>query len=279
MGWAMIGKIRVCLITPPSPFLTNGRAFMSLGILRVAAALEQAGHVVDHLDLSGVENYLDVMEAYLNQSEVSVYGITATTPQMPSAAALGWMIDWHKPDARIILGGAHVTAVNAAQKKGGAIDNIRRLFSLFDVLVAGDGERAVLVAIEDDSPPIVDADNPASPLFLSPGEMSILPDPARHLVDVSSYDYEIDGERALSIVSQQGCPYGCGFCSGRVSPCHRRVRARSIWSTAREILQLKDRYGVRGFMFYDDELNLNNDRLEGLMGALWGHDLLLRGFV
>ncbi len=44
--------MRVCLITPPSIFLLDERVFMTLGILRVAAALEGAGHEVEMLDLS-----------------------------------------------------------------------------------------------------------------------------------------------------------------------------------------------------------------------------------
>ena len=51
---------RVCLITPPSIFLLDERVFMTLGILKVAAVLEQAGVEVEMLDLSGVENYEEV---------------------------------------------------------------------------------------------------------------------------------------------------------------------------------------------------------------------------
>ena len=47
----------VCLITPPSVFLLDERVFMTLGILRVAAVLEQAGYAVEMLDLSGIENW------------------------------------------------------------------------------------------------------------------------------------------------------------------------------------------------------------------------------
>ena len=52
--------MKICLITPPSPFLLDERVFMHIGILKVAASLEQANYEVDFLDLSGVENYLNV---------------------------------------------------------------------------------------------------------------------------------------------------------------------------------------------------------------------------
>ena len=112
-----------------------------------------------------------------------------------TAATLSWVIHAHKPKAKVILGGAHATAVNAAQKQernpGRATVAMMRLLALFDVLVAGDGEKAVLVAIGEDSPKIVDADDPASPLFLTATQMD--DDwPARNLVDVDSYEYEIE---------------------------------------------------------------------------------------
>jgi len=56
---------RVCLITPPSVFLLDERVFMTLGILKVAAMLEQVGIAVDMLDLSGVENYEEVVRDYV----------------------------------------------------------------------------------------------------------------------------------------------------------------------------------------------------------------------
>jgi anaerobic magnesium-protoporphyrin IX monomethyl ester cyclase len=46
----------VCLIIPPSAFLLDERVFVSLGILKVAAVLEQAGHDVEVLDCSGIVN-------------------------------------------------------------------------------------------------------------------------------------------------------------------------------------------------------------------------------
>ena len=75
----------VCLITPPSPFLLDERVFMHIGILKVASSLEAKGYKVDFLDLSGIENYLDVIKDYCLKKKNVTFGITATTPQVPSA--------------------------------------------------------------------------------------------------------------------------------------------------------------------------------------------------
>src|SRR5438094_10362750 len=89
---------------------------MTLGILKVAAVLEQAGLAVEMLDLSGVENYEEVIRDHAKTSGVNCYGLTATTPQMPAATKVYRAIRESKPSARIILGGPHVTLIHAAYK-------------------------------------------------------------------------------------------------------------------------------------------------------------------
>src|SRR5213595_1263416 len=69
----------ICLIIPPSIFLLDERVFMTLGILRVAAVLEEAGIQVEMLDLSGVENYEEVVRDHVRNGSVTCYGLTATT--------------------------------------------------------------------------------------------------------------------------------------------------------------------------------------------------------
>src|SRR5437867_10515977 len=225
---------RICLITPPSIFLLDERVFMTLGILKVAAVLEQAGIEVEMLDLSGVENYEEVVRDHVRTRGVTCYGLTATTPQMPAATKIHRTIRQLNPSARIILGGPHVTLIHAAYKyeqkrgvTGRAATAYRLLEEMFDVLVVGDGEMAVFEALGDTTTKLVDGDDPKSNYFLDNQKLTQLPFPARHLVDVESYHYTIDSVRALPMIAQLGCPFGCGFCGGRMSPFLRRVRVRT----------------------------------------------------
>jgi radical SAM superfamily enzyme YgiQ (UPF0313 family) len=281
----------VCLIVAPSGFLLDERVFMSLGILRVAAVLEASGRAVEVLDLSGIENYEEVVQLHAMGSAAEHFGITATTPQMPAAVRIAAAIRSVRPGARVIIGGPHVTLVNAAAKRerrlgieGRAARAMAVLQRDFDVLVAGDGEEAIFVALRQQPPSIVDADEPASPLFLTNAALTALPLPARHLVDVDSYHYTIDDRRALSVIAQLGCPFECGFCGGRSSPSLRRVRTRTAASIVDELVALYERYGSTGFMFYDDELNVNRGMVS-LMHAIrdaqerLGADWRLRGFI
>jgi len=52
---------RICLVISSSALLVDERVFMTVGILKVASVLEQAGVTVEMLDLQGVENCEEVV--------------------------------------------------------------------------------------------------------------------------------------------------------------------------------------------------------------------------
>jgi len=288
-------KERICLITPPSPFLLDERVFMHLGILKVAAVLEEQGYDVDFIDLSAVKNYLDVLDDYLKLDDsTTIIGVTATTPQIPFAVKIAKHIDAVYKDkvCKTILGGPHVTLMNSASKNEKkknfigscrATNDIKTLIDTFDVLVCGDGELAIFEALKIDKG-IIDADDKDSPLFLSNKILTSMPLPARHLVDVDSYKYYIENERSISLIAQLGCPFQCTFCSGRSSPFLRKIRTRTTQSVINEIEYLYLTYNMKGFMLYDDELNVNKEMVH-LMRQItklqkkYNTEFKLRGFI
>jgi len=281
----------VCIVIPPSPFLLDERVFPFLGPLKVAAVLEEANVPVEVLDLSGIKNYTDVVEDYARQNRATIFGLTATTPQFPAAVKIAETILAHTPDSRVIIGGTHATLVVAALKKerkqgriGRAARAYEQLDQNFDVIVAGDGEDAIFRAIGQYPPKLIDADDRKSELFLTNARLDKTPFPARHLIDMPSYHYTVDGAPALSLIAQLGCPYKCGFCAGRASPMLRNIRTRSDDNIVEEMKLLFRTYGNTGFMFYDDELNVNPSMIE-LMEKIakaqrdLGTEWKLRGFV
>ena len=167
----------------------------------------------------------------------------------------------------MILGGPHVSLVNAAHKKigGRATKSLNELHEDFDVLVAGDGEEAIFLALKGKG--LIDADDVKGPLFLTNQQLNELPFPARHLVDLDSYHYEVGGERATSIIAQLGCPFECGFCGGRSTAFLRKIRTRTSESIVAELRHIYETYGYKGFMFHDDELNVNKNVID-LMGKI-----------
>jgi radical SAM superfamily enzyme YgiQ (UPF0313 family) len=290
-SWAERAR-SVCLITPPSAFLLDERVFVSLGVLKVAASLEARNYRVNLLDLSGVENFLAPLEDYLAVSQDAAIGITVTTPQLPAVIRIAATVRRLRPDLRLILGGPHVTLVYSAQKlekKRGVLNgrghrSAAQLEAIFDVLCSGDGELAVFEALKDDAPKVIDGDDPKGGLFLTDEMFTDGPFPARHLVDLKSYRYSIEGHRATSLIAQLGCPFGCGFCGGRNSKSLRQIRNRSVDSILLEVEHLHREHGYTGFMFYDDELNVSKsfvalmNGLSDLQSRL-GAEFRLRGFV
>ncbi len=282
----------IALVIPPSAFLLDERVFVSLGILKVAAVLEQQGHRVSMLDLSGLKNYEDTLRIFLETAEIDALGVTATTPQLPAVARIARVIRAVRPGLRTILGGPHVTLTYSAlklERKAGQIGGraakaARQLEELFDVLCMGDGELAVLTALSPDSPKVVDGDDLRGPYFLDDATYDETPFPARHLVDLGSYRYQIEGYQATSLIAQLGCPFACGFCGGRNSKSLRVTRTRTVDTIVAEVELLHKTYGYTGFMFYDDELNVSKtmvqlmNQLADLQSRL-GVEFRLRGFV
>jgi anaerobic magnesium-protoporphyrin IX monomethyl ester cyclase len=228
---------------------------------------------------------------HLRNSQADVFGITSVSPQLPLATIIARTIRKFRPNAKIILGGTHVTLTNAAYKtekkkgvEGRATRAMRILEKNFDILVAGDGEESIFEAMRSDAPKLIDADDQKSSLFLNNERLNKLPFPARHLVDIESYRYSIENVRATSLIAQLGCPFGCGFCGGRQSPALRHIRTRTSDHIVKEMVHLYKTYGFQGFMFYDDELNVNPKMVE-LMNLITstqqdlGIQWRLRGFI
>lgn len=285
------------LINPTSPFLVDERGLPPLGILKVASSLLKRGVPVAVLDVAGY-NQQTVLRLTCEAAEVSRathIGITATTPQFPSAVHIARTLRKTRPDARIVLGGPHANSVVAAlrlEKKEGRTHRghaaYQQLEAEFDQVVVGDGEEAVFETLKPEMPRLLDADGRSAPLskyFLTDAALSESPFPARHLVDLDTYHFYIDGERATSIVSQYGCPFNCGFCGLRNAAVGRNIRKRSTESVIREIEEILDSVGYRAIMFYDDELNVDRKRTLRLMDELHrlqkrrGVKLRFRGFV
>lgn len=276
-----VQDIPVCFIIPPSPFLADERVFPFLAGPKIAAVLLENKNPVDLLDLSGYKNYLELVEKYVKNSDVNTFGLTATSPQIPNATAIADKIREIRPDAKIILGGPHVTLTHGAMKQdlkagrvGRGTHDFNKLIDKFNKLVAGDGENAIFLAIDPNhSEQVIDAGQINSPLFMEKGSLDEYPFPARELIDMDSYHYQIDGFPAFSVIAQLGCPFGCGFCGGREVQSYRTARTRSVDNVVTEIegvmrASFERENPLTAVMFYDDELNVSKGHLEELCTGL-----------
>jgi len=244
-------KRTICLVSLPSPFLMDDKVFPPLGILYVAAALRNDGHNVYVHD--GSIKDIPHMGGY--------YGISATTPQFPLAIKALKRIKSYDSWNYVVIGGPHAT-----------VDPDSCLEAGFDGVVIGDGEIAGSIAfglltkrIECQSVKSWDKGRCYIHHYL----------PARDLINIHDYKYEIDGRPATTVMTSRGCPYSCAFCC-KITKNVQIFSARHVIS---ELQELKDKYGYTAFMFFDDVFIINRERF--MMIAMWmkENNIIWRGFA
>ena len=247
----------VLLIIPPAPYLISDRAFPPLGILYVAAHLQARGIGVELCDLSGRKNWRGELESALSAVKPAFAGVTATSPDLPAALAILAVCRKASPRTKVIIGGAHATI--SPQD-----------CSSFDHVISGDGWGAMELALR-----------PGAPQFISvpPVDFDAAPFPARHLLDMDSYRFYLDGKPAASIMSHLGCPFSCVFCTGRSHSFYHEVRFRKPENVLAEMDLVAQTYGREAFVFYDDEFNLDRARVLELCGLLKRRNYIWRAPV
>lgn len=228
----------VTLIIPPNPFLEDERRNCPLGILYVAAALEQARHDVKVVDLRGMAEE----EWRVNIPEADLYGITSTTPEWPYAQRVAQALAGR--DGDIVFGGAHSQYVKSQWYRGMRVCH-------------GEGETLL--------PWMLNAKWGDEVTYLS-ADLTRLPLPARHLLSVDSVVSTRlchMGQKATTIMASRGCPFNCTYCA---SPrlWGRKVRRNTPERVILEAASLIADYGIEELRFQDDELNLNGEWLREL---------------
>ncbi len=250
--------MKVTLINPPSPFLLDERVFPAIGVLYVGAVLESKGHEVRMIDLSGMQREKWPSLLKTASEQVDLWGITFTTSQFPYAVSIRDAIKKIDGEAKVIAGGAHSTS------------DPESCTPYFDSVVAGEGEIAILKIIQnmENMPRIVQTP--------SIQNLDEIPFPARHLIDMKSYHYTIDGKKATNILTSRGCPYSCAFCC---KTWGKQIRFRGPDNVISEVNMLKEKYGFGGIMMFDDEMLINWERDEKIFDRLGKLDLVWRCFT
>ena len=260
--------MKVALIQPNSPFLTEERVFPNIGVVRVATQLEHEGHKVDLFDYTGKKDIEIKNHIQKNATKYDAYGFSSTTPQfLYTTKIFNYLKDKNK-DAYTILGGAHASALYNLKQKGYKDFNIDDLEN-FNTIFAGEGEL--------DNVDLMFKNGWQKGKLIKNIDDVLEPD--RSLIDEESYHYNLFGKDTLSIQTQRGCPFDCAFCCGRDIEMYNKVRQHSPERVLKEMDDLHEKYGRSSFMWYDDEININMNRLEKLCGALSKRNYQHRGFI
>ena len=228
-----------------------------LGIGYIAGFLLQEGHTVKIVDLQ-VQSESMIFE----NLDFDIIGISILTPYFPRACELIKAIKNRQFRGKVVIGGAHVTALpEQSARQSGA-----------DLVCIGEGE-AAMIKLSDETP----IQNINGIGWIENGKfrqtrvneitdsLDNYPLPAFHLFDLKRYGsvnmaIVPSGTKDGIIITSRGCPFSCDFCF-KISS---HIRFRSPENVVSEISQLKDKFGYNKFSFIDDCFNANPKRAKDI---------------
>jgi anaerobic magnesium-protoporphyrin IX monomethyl ester cyclase len=262
--------MNVLLVNPPSisVYYAFGLSLPPMGLLYVAASLEQAGHrvVVRDLAAEGVE----LTDADIRGADV--VGISSDTTRIERAMQLARRVaTLGRP---VVMGGPHPQFMPDEILASGWVAAIVRGEgeSVFPALLAalesrGDKNQIRGIICKDDGKIVSTPD-------ADPVDVEALPLPARHLVDLHRYRASMAERPLTPVVTSRGCPSACHFCSSS-SFFGRGWRYRSAESVLYELDEIYNRYGFRAVAFMDDNFTLAPNRVEQIADGIMerGYDL------
>lgn len=251
-----------------------------LGLLYIAAALEQHGYVVKVIDSSaeGYSNITNLGDGYIHYGLNNQELLSRIKDFMPDAVGVSSLFSARMQetinvcrlakqagDITVIVGGLHPSLYPSDILKNPDIDYIvmqegeQRLIKLL-----GGDKNIDGIAYKDNGRIII---NPPTSRI---NDLDNLAFPARHLLNLETYfDIAVPyapffkNHRVAQILTSRGCPGKCNFCS-TVNYWGRKFRIRSVDNIIREIQTLKNTYNIGEVQFVDDNLTADPKRAKEL---------------
>lgn len=222
------------------------------GIGSIGGYLEANGHACDIIEPDVAGQDLAVFREMVGLGEHTLYGISCFTTNMAYAFETARIIRQEKPQAKIVVGGAHPTLFPRR-----TLEECPEI----DFVITHEGEKpmlALLDALERGTPleqvpnlhfrcgdEIVSNEQRCAWLDLN--ELPLFP---YHKFDMNLYTPAPSLRRVLptfNYMAQRGCPYNCSFCDTRTHG--RKVRYRRVELVLDDLASLKQRFGINGLIF------------------------------
>ena len=280
--------MKTLLINPPQTFFPGSdppAANLPLGLLYVAAVLDEAGYKTEILDAFMTDfpfrNIGDVTEVgmpyvkikeEIQRRKPDIVGIANPfTCQVEHAVRVADIVKEVDPSILTVVGGPHVTVV--------PVEFLEEAKNV-DIVVIGEGEHTILdlakffegkkkiddvqgIAHRRDEKVVLNSPRPFNK------NLDALPYPAYHLVDMEQYlnpkriEYRSFQGRALSMITSRGCPFNCSFCSVHLH-MGKTFRAHSADYVVGHIEHVVNKYRVKTIYFEDDNLTFDIKRFEAI---------------
>jgi anaerobic magnesium-protoporphyrin IX monomethyl ester cyclase len=209
-----------------------------------------------------------------NRFHPNVIGITTNTPVFDSVVKLTGRLKADLPQAKIVLGGPHGSALPERSLRESGADFVVvgegevTFAELLACIKAGRSDWAGIEGLVFKKPDgTVHACSPRALI----ADLDDLPFPARDLVDNQLYapppTKRVSFGPNTMIASSRGCPFRCGFC-GAHTVWTRKIRMRSPQSVVSEIEECITRYGICSVNFTDEYFTADRQRVLEICGLI-----------
>jgi anaerobic magnesium-protoporphyrin IX monomethyl ester cyclase len=232
------------------------------GILYLADSLEKAGFSVRLMHEEGSKTNIRKLLALVSEEKPLLVGFsTFTAPSIIPTIQASMEIK-KRHDIPIVWGGYHPTIAPEQTLMNDFIDLVtigegeRTIVELANVLHEHGMDTQELVKVAG-----IGFKENGEAVFTRPRPLiKNLDDiyPAWHHLDIERYFYSgknfysgLRGEKVIALITSRGCPWRCGYCFNQAVN-KRRFRAQSAQRVISEIHDLKERLGIAGVLFEDD---------------------------
>ena len=245
---------------PESGAWDLGKRLPPIGLMYVAAALEEAGFEVQMLDNYLMKKPVGEVKELVSKLNPQIVGITCGSATYSRCVETAKAIKEALPNCKIVVGGWHASYVPDSLLANPEIDYVvmgegeRAMTQLATCITNGNESAAMTipgVALRHKGKNIK---NP--PKFIE--NLDEIPCPARHLLPVEVYDRTIEylNVRPADVMSiSRGCVFDCGFCETK-KLWGNIYRAFSPQKVIGEIQYLQKNYGTKGIYFINDNFTL-----------------------
>jgi len=237
-----------------------------LGLASIAAFLDQ-----NKIENAIIDCYANpdsdalILEHVRTQKPIFI-GFSCTTSSFFDGVRIARLAKNILPTLKIVFGGVHVSSLKEA---------ILQECDVIDYCVIGEGEQTLkeLLCSEIDRleevKNIVYRKTDGSVVFtgLRKKQMDLdtLPFPAYHKLAGYPDSYKLpifNYPKApnASCISSRGCPYSCSYCDRSVF--QKSFRYNSAQYLVDHLKYLKDTFGIKHIIFYDDQFTFNRKRIE-----------------
>jgi radical SAM superfamily enzyme YgiQ (UPF0313 family) len=277
-----------CLITAPtvsefagpaelrSESVQNSAKDPQLGILSLAAVLEERGESVSIVDLNRTYiDYIASVSAYTSQdfvettasaiaaNDCEVYGFSTICSSYPLTLRIAKATKTIRPRSTILLGGPQASVVD-----------VRTLatFPFVDLVLRGEAEHTLPLLLDqlrgearfDQVPGLtyrsgVQPQRNCNAALIS--DLDTIPFPAYHL------SHYLQGATRASLELGRGCPFSCTFCSTN-DFFRRKFRLRSPERVLRDMRVAAATYSIRNFELVHDMFTVDRRSVKAFCEAM-----------